>query len=437
MPPILKRHFIIFLILFFFIPSILYSSETVIKKGDSLALEQCIEIALKLHPTIAAYRYLVKAREAQLGQAKSDYLPRLDASAEFIRNFKINNTQDPYFSTAYSTTYNTNHGKLALNQNIYDFGRTPANVGMKRSNLDSSISDLDNITIMVVTNLKYAYYGVLKAKRTRDVNTEAVRQYEQHLERAKTFFTVGTKPKYDVTKAELDLSNAKLNLITAENNLKVAWVNLNNAMGLDSDGEYSIEDNLPYKKYELSFEEALKTAYNERQDLKSLMGQKTAAEKAIELAKKEYMPRLSGSAGYNIIGSQYPLGQGWHAGIGLTMNIFDGLSTTNKVEEAISNKNKIDADIRTLKLQIMLEVQQAHLNMIKAQEAIANTEIQIKQAKENLELANFRYDEGLADPLEVTDATVSYSNAQLANISALYDYKIAQANLEKAMGRKQ
>jgi outer membrane protein TolC len=58
------------------------------------------------------------------------------------------------------------------------------------------------------------------------------------------------------------------------------------------------------------------------------------------------------------------------------------------------------------------------------------------QATETLELANLRYTSGLADPLEVTDATVSYSNARLSNISALYDYKVSQANLEKAMGNK-
>lgn len=437
MPHILKKHLITVLLFLFFVPCLSYSVETVIKKGDRIDLKQCTDIALKMHPSITAYRYIIKAREAQLGQARSEYFPRIDASAQFMRNFKINNTQDPYFSTAYSTTYNTNHGKVSLNQNLYDFGRRPTNMDIKKYNLESSISDLDNNIIMVVTNLRYAYYGVLKAKRTRDVNMEAVRQYEQHLERAKTFFTAGTKPKYDVTKAELDLSNARLSLITAENNLKVAWVNLNNAMGIDSDAEYTIEDDLPYQRYGLTFEEALKTAYNERADLKSLMSQKIAAEKAVELAKKEYMPRLSASAEYNAIGSQYPLGQGWNAGVGLTMNIFDGLSTTNKVEEAISNKNKIEADIRNLRLQILLDVQQAYLNMTKAQEAIANTEVQIKQAKENLELANFRYDAGLAEPLEVTDATVSYSNAQLANISALYDYKIAQANLEKAMGKKQ
>lgn len=285
--------------------------------------------------------------------------------------------------------------------------------------------------------MKYAYYGVLKAKRAKDVNIETVKQYEKHLERAHTFFIAGKKPKFDVTKAELDLSNARLNLITAENNLKIAWVNLNNAMGIDSDNEYTIQDNLQFKDYELSYEESLNTAYKERPDLKSLMSQKDAAEKAIELAKKEFMPRLFGSVDYNAIGSKYPVGQGLTAGIGLTMNIFDGLSTTNKVEEAISNKNRIEADIRTLKLQIALEVQNAYLNIIKAKETISNTQIQIKQAKENLELANFRYDAGLADPLEVTDATVSYSNAQLANISALYDYKIAQANLEKAMGKRQ
>ncbi|HOV89968.1 MAG TPA: TolC family protein [Syntrophorhabdaceae bacterium] len=431
-----KLRFISTIIFIFIAPCVLYAAETTLKKGDKIDLDLCREIALKLHPSITAYRYIIKTRESQLGQAKSAYYPKIDAYGEFMRNFRINNTQDPYFS-AYTITHNSNHGKLSLNQNIYDFGRISSDVYIKRSNLESSKSDLDNIVIIVTTNLKYAYYGVLKAKRARDINIETVTQYEQHLNSAKTFFAAGRKPKYDVTKAELDLSNARLNLITAENNLKIAWVNLNNAMGIDSDAEYNIEDNLLYKRYELPLEDALNTAYKERADLKSIMSQKLAAEKTVELAKKEFMPRISGSAEYNALGSRYPLGQGWAMGIGLAMNIFDGLSTTNKIEEAISYKNKIEADIRTLKLQIMLEVQQAYLNIIKAQEAISNTEIQIKQAKENLELANFRYDAGLSEPLEVTDATVSYNNAQLANINALYDYKIAQVNLEKAMGKRQ
>ncbi len=97
---------------------------------------------------------------------------------------------------------------------------------------------------------------------------------------------------------------------------------------------------------------------------------------------------------------------------------------------------RFDAKISAMKLQITLDVKQAWLALIKARQTIETTNVQIRQATENLEIANLRYDAGLATPLEVTDATVTYSQAKLANISALFDYKVARANMEKAMGSR-
>jgi outer membrane protein TolC len=84
----------------------------------------------------------------------------------------------------------------------------------------------------MILNVKQTYFGVLQAQRNRGVSGETVKQFELHLEQAKGFYEVGTKPKFDVTKAEVDLSNARLNLIRAENSLRIAIVNLNNAMGI-------------------------------------------------------------------------------------------------------------------------------------------------------------------------------------------------------------
>ena len=61
-------------------------------------------------------------------------------------------------------------------------------------------------------------------------------------------------------------------------------------------------------------------------------------------------------------------------------------------------------------------------------------ELIVRQAMENLELANGRYAAGVGGPIEVTDALVATSNAKTAEISALYDYKLAQSSLEKAAG---
>lgn len=430
-----KLIFFVFAFFAFLMILPLYAQEAAIKEGESLNLDRCVEIALKIHPTIEGSLYAIKAREAQLGQARANYFPKLDTSAGYLRNFEINNTLDPY-SVLVMEQYNNSTANATLYQRIYDFGRTPTNVDIKKLNLDSSRFDFSSNATTVTNNVKNSYYGVLKTQRARNVTIETVNQFKQHLDQAKAMFYAGTKPKYDVIKAEVDLSNAQLNLISAENDLKIAWVTLNNAMGIDSVAEYKIEDNLAFAKYELTMEDALQKAYQNRPDLKSLVAQQESAQKSVELAKKEYYPLLTGNAQYNAGGSQYPLGQGWQAGVNMSVNIFDGFSTTNKVAEAMANKRIIDAKINAMKLQIMLDVKQAFLNLIKAVETISATEVQVMQATETLELANLRYTSGLADPLEVTDATVSYSNARLSNISALYDYKVSQANLEKAMGNK-
>lgn len=77
-----------------------------------------------------------------------------------------------------------------------------------------------------------------------------------------------------------------------------------------------------------------------------------------------------------------------------------------------------------------------NLNLMKAKETVSATGLQLGQASENLELASLRYQAELVDPLEVTDASVSDSKAKPSNISALYGYKTARVNIEKAMGNR-
>jgi outer membrane protein TolC len=89
-----------------------------------------------------------------------------------------------------------------------------------------------------------------------------------------------------------------------------------------------------------------------------------------------------------------------------------------------------------LRLTIRQEVRKGILEMKKARETIVNAEIQVRQASENLELANLRYQTGLGTPLDVTNATVAYSNAKLTRIAARYNQVIARANVEKAMGNR-
>ncbi len=106
------------------------------------------------------------------------------------------------------------------------------------------------------------------------------------------------------------------------------------------------------------------------------------------------------------------------------------------MQEALHTYNSIRAQEEEERQQVALEVERSYLRLGEAQERIKATEAAARAAKENLDLANGRYQVGVGSIIEVTDAETLHTDAQTSHIRALYDYKIAEAQLIKAMGRQ-
>ncbi len=415
-------------------------AEDIIQKGELLTLERSIQIALVKHPSLLAGQGAVGVNRARKGQAESAYYPQIDASAGYSR------FQPSTLSTGTTTVgvrriqssqsfeqYNTS---VSAQQTLFDFGKTWTNVKIQKLNIEASQADLENTTEQIILNVKQSYYNLLRAQRTMTVAGDTVKQFEQHLDQAKAFYEVGTKPKFDVTKAEVDLSNARLALISAENAVRIAVVSLNNAMGVPDAPEYAVEDNLSFQKYRMTVEEAMDLAYANRPELKSIMAKRKASEESVSLARKGYYPFLTGEAGWTWAGEggQFATGDGWNAGVTLSIPIFSGFLTKNQVSEAKANLMILTANEEALRQNVFLEVQQNVLSLNEAEERITTAELTERQARENYDIANGRYAAGVGNPIEVTDAEVTLANAKTSYIQALYDYKIARASLEKAMG---
>ncbi len=411
-------------------------AQEIIKKDESLNLERCIEIALKMQPAIIAATGAVRATESRIGQAESNYYPQVNWSSSYSRIKPASSSSGSSNGTLGGTSGSFDQYSAGFNvsQTIYDFGKTPTQVRIQNLNLASSRSDLGNTADQIILAVKQAYYGVVQAKYNVLVAEDTVKQTRQHLEQAKGFFTVGTKPKFDVTKAEVDLSNAKLNLIKNENAFRVSKVNLNNVMGIPDAPEYTLDENMSFVKYEITLEDALAKAYENRPDLKSIVLRRRASESSVDLAKTGYYPVLTGNAAYSWSGEKFPLEHGWDVGAALSFPIFSGFLTKYQVREAKANLDVLKANEESLKQTIFLEVQEAYLTLRAAEEAIPTATLGVEQAKENLEIADGRYAAGVGNPIEVTDAEVGLANARTYYIQALYADKIAQASLEKAMG---
>ena len=418
------------------------TGEGLITKGETLTLSRCIEIALKKNPTIVAAVNTVDVSRSRVGEARAAYYPQISATGAYSRT-KASSVTSSGALIGTTARVNEYSGTVALNQNIYDFGRTSSQVDVSKYNLESSHSDLATTEDTIILNVKQAYYEVLQARRNRDVAADVIKQFQLHLDQAKGFYEVGTKAKIDLIKAEVDLSNAQLSLINAENALKIAWVTLNNAIGIPDAPEYLIEDNLSFQPYPITQEEATAKAFENRPDLKSIIAKRQAAEANISLQRSGYYPILSGSASYTKSGAELDVEpsvtsntSAWDVGVMLTFPLFNGFLTSHQVAEAKSSLYVLRANEESLRQQIILDVRQAYLNLQAAEASISTADLAVKQAKENLDLANGRYSAGVGSPIEVSDAFATYVTAQASYTSALANYKISEANIEKAMGAR-
>jgi TolC family type I secretion outer membrane protein len=397
------------------------------RSGDRLTLQQCINIALQRNPSIFAAEYAVNAADARVGQAQSAYYPQVGLSGSYSK---------------YSLTTATNNGSqnlyqgnAALTQNIYDFGKTPSQVRVQRLSEDAARSDKRNTVSLVVYGVKQAYYNFLQAEKNMEVAIETVKLTQDQLDQAKGFFDAGVKSRYDVTTAEVNLSNARLAQIRAENGVLIARVTLKNSMGAPDLPDFAIEDTLAFQKTPVTFDNAVERAYVNRPDLQSVLAKEEASKESVSLARTGYYPTLTGNASYTQAGSTFvPEPSGWSAGVTLNIPLFTGFLTTYQVKEAKQNLYQQQANKETLRQGILLDVQQAYLNLLALEEGVGVAEQTVQQAKENYEIATGRYSAGVGSPLDVTSALVGLSNAKTNYIAALANYKIAEAALTKAMG---
>ena len=432
----MTREIILAVFLFLNIASPALAASAPIAAGTTLALKECIDIALSNDPDIKSLIRTARAQHYAARQQVSAYLPSIAVSAAYLSNHAVKQTVSDPAATSF-VTYDGKSAGAALNQLIFDFGKTPANIAAANASTLAARYNTDNEAVSVVSEVKQAYHALVYAKLVLKLSDETVDQYRRNLSYAKAHFQANIRPKYDVTKAEADLSSAKLDRIKAANNVQLAKAYLDNAMNQPNAPDYGVQENTIFVPYPAELDKVVSVAYDNNPSLLSYLAQVHALEAQLRVARRDLYPALNASGGYNFGGSVSPISQGWNAGLNLSADIFTGLRKSSKISEQEHRLAALRFTVESVKLQIFLSAKQAFLNLNEAAQAKDTATDQVKQATENLEIANLRYKTGLGSPVEISDATVMYNTAKTSFLRSLYDYKTAQANLEKVMGSKQ
>lgn len=406
-----------------------------------LTLQEAVATALRNHPTIRMGQATVEAAQQRVRQQVAGYLPTGGYTYTYSRQARpltaavggvdIGETQQRRTVTQF---FNFNSTNFQINQLLFDFGKTLNSIQSAIASTEASTADLETTKQEVIFNTKQAYYSVLSSQRLLGVAEETVRQNQKHLEEAQARFDVGVAPRFDVTQAQVQVSNAELSRVEARNNVALGFETLRRAMGQNEPLRVKLLDQLAHRPVSLSEETIAQEAYVRRPELESIRAQQRASSERMSVLKKQFLPSVSGTAQYNWTGREYPLQEGWMWGVTLTMPLFDSILTTAQLGEEQATLRNLQAQEENLRQQVTLEVRQGVLNLRRAEESIRVNEQTLVQARENLDLAEGRYAAGVGNIIEVTDAQVSLTSAQANNITALYDYKTALAELEKAVG---
>lgn len=281
------------------------------------------------------------------------------------------------------------------------------------------------------------YYSILQCRNLIDVEQESVNTLQEHLDNVNAQYRVGTVAKSDVLASQVQLANAQQALVTAQNNYDIAVSTLNNVIGLPTDTVLDIRDQLKYTKYDLTQDDCVNYALENRADGAAARYAIKAAEANVETAKAGYQPTVNAVASKTISGDREfkkNQAESWAAGLKASWDVFDNGLTQASVNSANMALAKAKEKAAETDDQIRLDVRTYYLGLQAAEKNIQTTSVAVARAEEDYKIAQVRYSAGVGTNLDVMDANEKLTTARTNYYTALYNYNTSKAQLDKAMG---
>jgi TolC family type I secretion outer membrane protein len=416
-------------------------------KADTLTLKNYVVLSLKNNPQYALATSSVDASRAVRQTALSNLLPSIDASGDLSRRESNGKTTffprtDSAFTVSGTTSQNSAstgiNGKILL----YDFGKTPLQYKAAEKSLTAAEFNFKESIASIIINARTAYFNYLLSMQLLIVNEDALKQSGEHLRQAQTLFDVGKQAKIAVTNASVDVANAQVSVIHARNGVKLAKVQLETIAAIKLGEPVVLTDSLNCAEDSITEADAEKRALESRAEILSAKASLEAADLKLRAAKASFFPSLNASGGFgweaqgdaSISRSDWNTWPNWNIGASLSIPIYEGGAIRAAVAQAQAMFMQSKAQLDVLILSVAQQVQQYHLQEVDAQERINATGLVITQAIENLQLTQERYKAGLGTSVDLTDAEQTLANARSSHVQALFDYRIAHANLLLAIG---
>ena len=399
-----------------------------------LTLAEARRLAVQNNPRLAASKYTAAAARQVPLEYRAGYFPTVGGAVTAVG--ADNGSRLAAGGLNNPAVYNRLASGLTVNQLVTDFGRTGSLVESARLRADAQDQNTETARADAVITATRAYFEVLRAQSVLTVAEKTVEARTLVVEQVSTLARNNIKSELDVGFAKVNLSEAQLLVSQARNAVQAAEADLATAIGLPSQTGYSLAEEPMAGPLPDSPEEFVGRALEGRPELKSLRLEQAALERQTRAEHSLKYPTVGVLGAAGVVPTGEPQVPNRYGAIGLNVNIpvFNGGLFRARELEADGKAKAAGQQVRDLSDRVNRDVRVAFLNAKSAYERIALTEQLLKQAELTLDLAKGRYDLGLGSIIEVSQAQLNLTAAQIGGASARYEYLTRLAILDYQTG---
>jgi len=439
--------------------------------AQELSLDDCIEIALQNRAAIIRARGAETTAKWDRVAALGAFLPSISGSYSYSKGKQWDQEPADMRATGYEVVFDTTvigndtvidastvatgyetideqdtgpnkrwslSGSLDLINVSNWFNYAAASAAVAQSKLNVLASEQD-----MIYAVKTSYYAFLAAAENVAVQEDAVKRAEEQLKLIESRFELGSASKSDVLKQKVQYGNDQLAFLRATNSVTSAKASLAYTIGIDPTKEHNFATDYRVREYEGTLDEAIAFSLEHNPSLLAADKGADQAKHYMHSAWSTYLPTVSGSASWSKTSGT----QGYannlvdysdksrSVGFSVNWNIFDGFSRESRIASAKVARNNSLADLADSRNATVSNVKASYLQLAQLRKQLDVAGENVEAAEEDMKITQEKYNLGAATILDLLDAQVSLKTAQVGLISAQFDFNLAIANLENAMGK--
>lgn len=403
-----------------------------------LTLQQAEQIAIKNHPQIQAAENEINFANQQVVINRAPYFPSV--TGDITGSQSHDGSRIGAGDLQASRLFQREGQGVVVQQLITDSGRTQNLVASSRFQAQAAAQNSTATRYTVLLDVNRAYFDVLRAQETVKVAEQTVSARQTVDTQINELAKNKLRSDLDVALADVNVSEAKLLLLRAQDSVSGALAELGRSMGSDQPANYELTGEPLPAAPPAAADMLVAQAVGNRPELASLRASSQAAYKFYYAERDLKRPTVSAiaTAGYipYIVNPTSAAIPPEYEGVGVNASIpiFNGHLFSAREEAAYQHALEADQRLRDEQERISRDVRVAWASANDAYQRIDVTAQFLRSATLGLQLAQGRYDLGLASIVELTQSQLNVTNAEIENLNAKYDYQIQYAALQFTIG---